>query len=134
MAGGIQCSFSLREKVTQPGVAPISQISQRGHPRSAPSGTSLVIGVMSLVSVLTMSCHCHWCQSSLFALFQLTATRPVGQSCSVPRKLRMEYPGAIYHVINRGDRREDIFRHDEDRLCFLSTLGEACQKTRWQVH
>jgi putative transposase len=46
----------------------------------------------------------------------------------------MEYPGAIYHVINRGDRREDIFRDDEDRLCFLSTLGEACQKTRWQVH
>jgi REP element-mobilizing transposase RayT len=52
----------------------------------------------------------------------------------VPRKLRIEYPGAIYHVINRGDRREDIFRDDEDRLCFLSTLGEACQKTRWQVH
>jgi hypothetical protein len=25
------------------------------------------------------------------------------------RKLRMEYPGAIYHVMNRGDRREDIF-------------------------
>jgi len=52
----------------------------------------------------------------------------------VPRKLRLEYPGAIYHVINRGDRREDIFRDDEDRLCFLRTLGEACQKTRWQVH
>jgi len=52
----------------------------------------------------------------------------------VPRKLRMEYAGAIYHVINRGDRREDIFRDQEDRQCFLSTLGEACQKTRWQVH
>jgi len=36
--------------------------------------------------------------------------------------------------MNRGDRREDIFRDDEDRQRFLSTLGEACQKTRWQVH
>ena len=31
------------------------------------------------------------------------------------RKVRVEYEGAIYHLINRGDRREDIFRDDEDR-------------------
>jgi REP element-mobilizing transposase RayT len=55
------------------------------------------------------------------------------QSFPMPRQLRLEYRGAIYHVINRGDRREDIFRDDEDRQCFLSTLGEACQKTRWEV-
>jgi hypothetical protein len=52
----------------------------------------------------------------------------------VPRQLRIQYPGAIYHAINRGDRREDIFRDDHDRQCFLDTLAEACQKTRWQVH
>jgi len=51
----------------------------------------------------------------------------------MPRKLRMEYPGAIYHVINRGDRREDIFRDDADRIRFLETLGEACGKTGWHV-
>ncbi len=28
------------------------------------------------------------------------------------RKLRIEYPGAIYHLMNRGDRREDIFKAD----------------------
>jgi len=50
------------------------------------------------------------------------------------RKLRVEYPGAIYHVMNRGDRREDIFRDDEDRRRFLVALGESCAKTRWQVH
>ena len=49
------------------------------------------------------------------------------------RKLRLEYPGAMYHVMNRGDQREDIFRDDEDRHRFLSTLGEACGKTEWQV-
>ena len=50
------------------------------------------------------------------------------------RKLRVEYAGAIYHVLNRGDRREPIFRDDEDGQRFLATLGEACGKTGWQVH
>ena len=45
----------------------------------------------------------------------------------------MEYPGAIYHVINRGERREEIFRDDADRERFLETLGEVCVKTGWQV-
>ena len=50
------------------------------------------------------------------------------------RKLRLEYEGAIYHVMNRGDRREDIFQDDRDRELFLETLGQAAQKTGWQVH
>jgi putative transposase len=50
------------------------------------------------------------------------------------RKLRMEYAGAIYHVMNRGDRREDIFKDDVDRERFLAGLGEACGKTQWQIH
>ncbi len=50
------------------------------------------------------------------------------------RKLRVEYAGAIYHVMNRGDRREMIFREDADRELFLETLGQACAKTGWQVH
>ena len=49
------------------------------------------------------------------------------------RKLRIEYPGAMHHVMNRGDRREDIFRDDQDRQKFLTTLGEACVKTEWQA-
>ena len=50
------------------------------------------------------------------------------------RPLRIQYPGAIYHVMNRGDQREDIFRDDQDRDKFLGTLTEACWKTEWQVH
>ena len=50
------------------------------------------------------------------------------------RKLRVQYPGAIYHLMNRGDRREPIFKDDPDRRRFLETLGEACAKTGWQVH
>jgi putative transposase len=52
----------------------------------------------------------------------------------MPRKLRIEYPGAIYHVINRGNRREKIFRTDADYEMFLTALGEVCQKTGWEVH
>ena len=50
------------------------------------------------------------------------------------RKLRVEYPGAIYHALNREDRREAIVKDDTDRLQFLDTLGEACLRSSWQVH
>ena len=46
----------------------------------------------------------------------------------------MQYSGAIYHVMSRGDQREDIVRDDADRERFLGTPGEACGKTQWQVH
>ena len=44
-----------------------------------------------------------------------------------------KFAGAIYHVMNRGDRRERIFRDDEDRRMFLAALSEACGKTHWQI-
>ena len=50
------------------------------------------------------------------------------------RKIRVEYEGAIYHVMNRGDRQELIYLDDKDRETFLATLGETCAKTCWQVH
>jgi putative transposase len=50
------------------------------------------------------------------------------------RQLRIEYPGAIYHVVARGDRRERIVHDERDRDCLVETLGEACGKTGWLVH
>jgi REP element-mobilizing transposase RayT len=50
------------------------------------------------------------------------------------RKLRVEFEGAFYHVMNRGDRREDIFVGDADRHLFLELLGQACAKTGWKIH
>lgn len=50
------------------------------------------------------------------------------------RPLRIQYEGAIYHVMSRGDRREAIFVDDDDRERFSATLAEACAKTGWQVH
>jgi putative transposase len=50
------------------------------------------------------------------------------------RRPRMEYAGAVYHVMDRGDRREDIFVDAEDRRRFLRTLGQACERAGWRVH
>lgn len=44
------------------------------------------------------------------------------------RPLRIEFPGATYHVTSRGNRREPIFVDDEDRELFLATLGRALQR------
>jgi len=52
----------------------------------------------------------------------------------MPRQLRIEFSGAIYHLMNRGNRRGAIFKDDQDRERFLSTLGQTCEKTAWQVH
>jgi putative transposase len=50
------------------------------------------------------------------------------------RQLGVEYPGAVCHLMNRGDRREPIFRDAQERHHFLRTLAQACGKTGWQVH
>lgn len=52
----------------------------------------------------------------------------------MPRQKRVEYAGAMYHVMSRGNRGEAIFLDDVDRHDFVKTLAEACQKTGWQVH
>lgn len=44
------------------------------------------------------------------------------------RPLRIEYPGALYHITSRGNARQDIFLSDRDRILFLKNL-ERCQKT-----
>ncbi len=52
----------------------------------------------------------------------------------MPRSLRIQFPGAFYHVMARGNRRETIFHDDDDRRFFLATLSEACAMTGWKVH
>ena len=52
----------------------------------------------------------------------------------MPRALRVEYPGAMDHILDRGDRQERIILDEVDRRDWLKTLAEACRKTGWQVH
>ena len=51
----------------------------------------------------------------------------------MPRQLRLDYEGAVYHVMARGNRRESIYRDDRDRLAWLDYLSQACQRTGWRV-
>jgi len=44
------------------------------------------------------------------------------------RPLRIDFAGALYHVMSRGNRREDIFRDETDRVWFLDTLDAAWLK------
>jgi hypothetical protein len=41
------------------------------------------------------------------------------------RPLRLEFPGALYHVTSRGNARQDIYLDDEDRRLFLDVLSET---------
>jgi REP element-mobilizing transposase RayT len=46
----------------------------------------------------------------------------------------MESEAGVYHVLNRGNYRADIFRSERAKAAFLKCLGEACAKTGWLVH
>lgn len=50
------------------------------------------------------------------------------------RKLRFEYPGALYHVLNRGNYRQAIFEEEGARLSFEQTLFETCNRCGWILH
>ena len=43
--------------------------------------------------------------------------------------IRVEYPGAMDHLLARGNQGRPLFRDDRDRCCFLETLAEAHSKT-----
>jgi len=50
------------------------------------------------------------------------------------RPLRIEYPGAVYHITARGNAREPIFKDDEDRRGFLEILGKVVARYNWRCH
>lgn len=50
------------------------------------------------------------------------------------RPLRIEFPGAVYHVTSRGNARADIFADDHDRQTFLAILGQTVKRFNWLCH
>jgi REP element-mobilizing transposase RayT len=50
------------------------------------------------------------------------------------RQLRIEFPGAVYHVTSRGNARADIFEDDGDRELFLKVLGKVVKRYNWLCH
>lgn len=50
------------------------------------------------------------------------------------RQVRVEYEGALCHVMARGNQGQSIVVDDLDRLVWLETLAEGCEKTGWKYH
>lgn len=52
----------------------------------------------------------------------------------VARKPRIQFPGALYHVINRGNYRHDVFESASTAQAFEQCLFEACEQAGWRLH
>ena len=50
------------------------------------------------------------------------------------RPLRIEYPGAVYHVTSRGNDKKPVFLNDTDRQNFLNTLRHVNERYNWICH
>jgi REP element-mobilizing transposase RayT len=50
------------------------------------------------------------------------------------RPLRIEYPGAVYHITSRGNDKMTVFKDDTDRETFLSTLAHVNKRYYWLCH
>lgn len=50
------------------------------------------------------------------------------------RLLRLEFPGAIYHLTSRGNARQKVFFADVDHELFLSTLAAVVRRYNWICH
>lgn len=50
------------------------------------------------------------------------------------RPIRIEYPGALYHVTSRGNRREIIFHDDIDRRVWLDLVAETCRIFKFDIY
>jgi putative transposase len=50
------------------------------------------------------------------------------------RPLRIEYPGAVYHITSRGNEKRPVFKDDQDRYAFLDTLVAVNKRYHWICH
>jgi len=50
------------------------------------------------------------------------------------RPLRIEYPGAVYHITTRGNARNDIFGDNGDRENFFDILSDTVKRYNWLCH
>jgi putative transposase len=50
------------------------------------------------------------------------------------RPLRIEYPGAVYHITSRGNEKKPVFKDDQDRYAFLDILEAVNKRYHWMCH
>jgi REP element-mobilizing transposase RayT len=52
----------------------------------------------------------------------------------MPRKQRIQYPGAVYHIKSRGNYRKALFQSDNAGKAFERTIFEAVNRCGWKLH
>jgi REP element-mobilizing transposase RayT len=68
-----------------------------------------------------------------FPVFSSLRQHPDDPFEAMPRRLRLQYPGAIYHLMARGNGRQDIVRDDDDRRRLLESLARAVARCSWTI-
>ncbi len=64
----------------------------------------------------------------------LTLIERAGGLACMARQVRIQYTGAVFHLLRRGDRREAIFDSESDRELSLRPLAEACERSGMLIH
>jgi putative transposase len=52
----------------------------------------------------------------------------------MPRKQRIEFPGAVYHIISRGNYRKELFLSENTGTAFERTIFETVERCGWKLH
>jgi REP element-mobilizing transposase RayT len=71
-----------------------------------------------------------YCELECSELASLAGT---GLTAEVARQLRIQYPGALCHVINRGNYQSDVFETASAATAFTRTLAQACERHGWRL-
>jgi transposase IS200 family protein len=66
--------------------------------------------------------------------FRIDLMARPGLARPMARKLRVEYAGAFYHVICRGNQRQVIFRSDADRKYYMERLEQYRQRYEFRIY
>ena len=72
--------------------------------------------------------------SDLIASLFLPSDAEYGVVDGMPRRLRLQYPDAIYHLMARGNGRQDIVCDDVDRERLQEHLGRAAIRCSWRIY
>jgi putative transposase len=82
---------------------------------------------------LTPSCHPS-SENLGFAEASIYLKAVESGEATLARQIRIEFPGAFYHVFSRGNQKQPVFLSDDDRFFFLKCLREAYEKFGVIVH
>ena len=76
------------------------------------------------------------CESNAYRASKIIVAqgREVLYNINMPRRGRIDYPGALHHIMVRGMEQRKLFKDDKDRRVFLNRLGRFLESTSTKCH